>query len=68
VGVFERLDQDLLRLSVDRSAKGVWLSASQALIWSDNMLNLLPGLGQSEVRVRWLDSIQALVLADEGKE
>jgi beta-mannosidase len=58
-----RLDENRLRLSVTRPAKGVWLEAEPGTRWSDNMLDLLPGneriittqgLGKAEAQARWL--------------
>ncbi|HEU5367954.1 MAG TPA: glycoside hydrolase family 2 protein, partial [Ktedonobacterales bacterium] len=58
-----RLDESSLRLRANCPAKGVWLSAGPEVHWSDNMIDLLPGdeqiitaqgLGEAEVRVRWL--------------
>jgi beta-mannosidase len=59
----ERLDRNTLRLHVKRPAKGVWLSAGDGVIWSDNMLDLTPddpqiivaqGLNEENVCVKWL--------------
>lgn len=59
----EKLGQDLLRIQSRRPAKGVWLSATHSVKWSDNMLDLLPeqpqiiaaeGLGEADVEIRWL--------------
>ena len=60
----ERLDAHTLRVESKRPAKGVWLSASHDVQWSDNMLDLFPnepqivkvnGLEDGEIQVRWLD-------------
>lgn len=54
-------DQVILR--VIRPAKGVWLSAGDKVVWSDNMLDLMPddeqiitakGLGSEPIQLRWL--------------
>ena len=54
-------DQVILR--VIRPAKGVWLSAGDNVVWSDNMLDLMPddeqiitakGLGSEPIQLRWL--------------
>ncbi len=59
----ERLDANTLRLHVTRPAKGVWLSAGDGVIWSDNMLDLTPNdaqiivaqnLHEAEVKVKRL--------------
>lgn len=59
----QRLKDDRLRLSVERPAKGVVLSAEQDIPWSDNFLDLLPGdaqtvaapgLGKAKLTLRWL--------------
>jgi beta-mannosidase len=61
--VFERMGDEALRLWATRPAKGVLLAAGDGVAWSDNLLDLLPGdehtivargLGDREVRVRWL--------------
>jgi beta-mannosidase len=58
-----RLDGERLRLRVAKPAKGVLLTSSQQVKWSDNFLDLLPdedqeilaeGLGAGEIQVRWL--------------
>jgi beta-mannosidase len=58
-----RLDGERLRLQVTRPAKGVVLSSTQEVRWSDNFLDLLPndaqeilaeGVGAGEVQMRWL--------------
>ena len=59
----EYLDANTLEVHAMRPAKGVWLSASDGVKWSDNMLDLLPGdpqtikvdgPGGARVQVRWL--------------
>lgn len=59
----ERLDVETVRLSVKRPAKGVWLRPNEAVVWSDNLLDLVPGdpqtlrvvgLGTAEVQAHWL--------------
>jgi beta-mannosidase len=59
----ERLGANTLRLHVTRPAKGVWLSAGDGVIWSDNMLDLTPNdpqiivaqhLDETEVKVKLL--------------
>jgi len=59
----ERLENDTLRLYVKRPVKGVWLSAADGVIWSDNMLDLTPddpqtlvaqGLNETQIQVKWL--------------
>lgn len=46
-----------------RPAKGVWLYAGDEVVWSDNMLDLMPddeqivtaiGLGKEPIQIRWL--------------
>ena len=58
-----RTGDQTLRVRAARPAKGVLLAAGDGVAWSDNLLDLLPsdeqtvvacGLGDSEVRVRWL--------------
>lgn len=59
----ERLGMDTLRLHAKRPAKGVWLSTGDGVIWSDNMLDLMPddpqiivaqGLNETQIHVKWL--------------
>jgi beta-mannosidase len=59
----ERLDAQAVRITALRPAKGVWLTSGDGILWSDNMLDVLPGdpqvvvasgLGDSIVRVRTL--------------
>jgi beta-mannosidase len=61
--VVERLDDQHVRVSATKPAKGVWLHAGDGVKWSDNMLDLMPdesqvlavsGLGERELQVRWL--------------
>ncbi len=61
----ERLNDDQVRVSTNRPAKGVWLQAGDGVTWSDNMLDLLPndpqtlsahGLGAQQLDVQWLGS------------
>lgn len=58
-----KLGEDQLRVQAQRPAKGVWLSTTRPLRWSDNMLDLLPGqpqivtasgLGDADIAVSWL--------------
>ncbi len=58
-----RLGDDRLELRVSRPAKGVWLGAGDNVVWSDNMIDVLPGdpqiitardLGDQQVHVQWL--------------
>jgi beta-mannosidase len=64
----EQLDAETLQLSVNRPAKGVWLSAESDIAWSDNMLDLLPGdaqtvvapgLGVAAVQLRWFVPLES---------
>ncbi len=59
----EHVDSEALRISVQRPAKGVWLTGGDTVRWSDNMLDVLPndpqtviarGLGAAEVHTRHL--------------
>jgi beta-mannosidase len=58
-----RAGDETLRVRAARPAKGVLLAAGDGVAWSNNLLDLLPGdeqtivargLGDGEVRVRWL--------------
>jgi beta-mannosidase len=58
-----RLGDERLRISAARPAKGVWLTATNDVDWSDNMLDILPddeqiivarGLGDAKVTFRHL--------------
>ena len=58
-----RAGDQTLRVRAARPAKGVLLAAGDGVAWSDNLIDLLPGdeqtvvargLGDGEVRVRWL--------------
>ncbi|WP_236023027.1 glycoside hydrolase family 2 protein [Dictyobacter formicarum] len=60
----ERLDDQHIRVSARRPAKGVWLEAGATVKWSDNMLDIVPGdpqiivasgLGDQAIQARWLD-------------
>ncbi|WP_328608174.1 hypothetical protein OG943_03345 [Amycolatopsis sp. NBC_00345] len=37
------LDQNAIRLTARRPAKGVWVPAPRSVAWSDNLVDLLPG-------------------------
>jgi beta-mannosidase len=60
----EHLEHNAIRVQVKRPAKGVWLSASDGVSWSDNMLDVFPndpqviiatGLAHNApVQVQWL--------------
>lgn len=59
----ERAGHDALRVRCERPAKGVSLQAGDGVAWGDNMLDLVPGdeqviaapgLGDADVRVRFL--------------
>jgi beta-mannosidase len=59
----EHVGDQMLRVRTARPAKGVLLAAGDGVDWSDNLIDLLPGdeqtiaargLGEREVRVRWL--------------
>jgi beta-mannosidase len=59
----EWLDAQTLQIGTRRPAKGLWLSSSQPVQWSDNMLDLLPGdshvvtglgLEKAKLMFRWL--------------
>lgn len=59
----EKLPGDQVRLEARRPARGVWLSTTASVKWSDNMLDLLPsvprvvtaeGLGEADIQIRWL--------------
>lgn len=61
--LIEKLDEQRVRIQSRRVAKGVWLSATRLVKWSDNMLDLWPdspqiitaeGLDEAEIQVRWL--------------
>jgi beta-mannosidase len=61
----ERLGDDRLTLRAKRPAKGIWLIADDRVVWSDNMLDLLPddpqtitaaGLEDGPVTMQWLQS------------
>ncbi|GLV57721.1 beta-mannosidase [Dictyobacter sp. S3.2.2.5] len=60
----EQLDDQHIRVSAARPAKGVWLDAGAEVKWSDNMLDIVPGDPQTiaasgldgrPIQVRWLD-------------
>jgi beta-mannosidase len=59
----EHPGEDTLYLHVKRPVKGVWLSAGDSVIWSDNMLDMLPddpqtviaqSLKVNSLQVKWL--------------
>lgn len=59
----EKLGNDQVCIQAKNPAKGVWLSATHPVKWSDNMLDLLPeqpqiltaeGLGEADIEIRWL--------------
>jgi beta-mannosidase len=62
--VVEHLEHNAIRVQVKRPAKGVWLSASDGVSWSDNMLDVFPndpqiivatGLANdAPIQVQWL--------------
>lgn len=61
-----RLDHERLQIEAVYPAKGVWLTADNAVAWSDNMLDVLPGdpqiisaqgLGEQAVQLQWLRSV-----------
>ncbi len=61
---------DCLQISVERPARGVYLSGPAGVVWSDNMLDLVPGDPQEvhvaglrsldDLRVRWLGGREAV--------
>lgn len=69
----QRLAADTVRISVERPARALALSAGDAVSWSDNMLDLLPGddqivravgLNGDQFKVRWLGAPHAITIAD----
>jgi beta-mannosidase len=63
----ERVDEDTLRITAKRPARGVWFDAGDEVAWSDNFIDLLPGdsyvlqainLGKNEIVLRYLGGRQ----------